>query len=189
MFHLNPWHTAVLMWEAIAVLWIITAVIERSRLQPPAQRSSRNLSYLLLLVPAALLLFDSHLWSAPLSDPLFQSSAVGLVLVVAGTAFTGLARLALGANWSANARIRAEHTLSTEGPYRIVRHPIYSGLLLMFLGTAVLLGQTRGYIAFALTFLGYFVKSRMEDHLLAERFGSDFAEYRRHTKALIPGVF
>lgn len=189
MFHLNPWHTAVLMWEAIAVLWIVTALIERSRPQPPAQRSSRDASYLLLLIPAALLLFDPPMWSAPLNNTLFQSDALGLVFVVAGTAFTGLARLTLGANWSANARIRAEHTLSTEGPYRIVRHPIYSGILLMFLGTAVILGQTRGYIAFALAFLGYFIKSRTEDHLLAERFGPAFAEYCRRTKALIPGVF
>lgn len=189
MFHLNPWRTAVLMWEAIAVLWIVTAVIERSRPEPPAQRSSRNASYLLLLVPAALLLFDPGIWSAPLNDMLFQSKILGLILVVAGAAFTGLARLTLGANWSASARIRAEHTLSTKGPYRIVRHPIYSGLLLMFLGTAVILGLTRGYIAVAVAFLGYFIKSRTEDHLLAERFGPAFADYRRRTKALIPGIF
>lgn len=188
MFHLNPWHTAIILWEAIGLLWLITAAIERSRPQPPDQRSSRNYSYLVLLVPAALLLFDPQIWSTPFHHKLFQSNTLGLLLVLAGAAFTGIARLRLGANWSANPRIREGHTLSTTGPYRIVRHPIYSGILLMLLGTAVILGETRGYIAVALAFLGFLIKSRTEDHLLAERFGPDFIAYRHRTKALIPGI-
>ena len=119
---------------------------------------------------------------------LFQSNVLGLTLVFVGAAFAGLARLALGSNWSARARIRAAHTLSTSGPYRIVRHPIYSGLLLSFLGTAIILGQARGYLGFVIAFLTWLFKSRREDRMLAHRFGADFTEYRRRTKALIPGI-
>lgn len=186
--HINAWNTAMAVWVAVGVLWIVTAAFERATPQPPAERSSRNLLYLLLLVPAALLLFDPKIPLGPLDHTLFQSNSLGLALVFAGAAFTGLARLRLGSNWSANPRIRVGHTLSTEGPYRIVRHPIYSGILLAFLGTAIILGETRGFIAVVLAFLGYLVKSRTEDRLLAARFGPDFTDYRRRTKALIPGI-
>jgi protein-S-isoprenylcysteine O-methyltransferase Ste14 len=187
MLHLNPWNTAIVLWQAICVLWIVTVVVERSMPQPPDQRRDRH-SYLhaIAITPAAILTFwpGAAIW--PLNYPLFQSNTLGLILVFAGAAFAGLARLSLGANWSSRARIRAGHTLSTSGPYRIVRHPIYSGLLLLFLGTAVILGQARGYIAFVIAFLTWLFKSRTEDRFLAERFGQDFDAYRRRTKALIP---
>ena len=189
MLHLNPWNTAIILWQAICVLWIITAAIEHSIPQPPDQRrDNRSYIYAIAMTPAAVLIFwpPAAIW--PLSRTLFQSNTLGLTLVFAGAAFAGLARLSLGANWSSRARIRARHTLSTSGPYRIVRHPIYSGLLLLFLGTAVILGQARGYIAFVIVFLTWLFKSRTEDRLLAERFGPDFIAYRRRTKALIPGI-
>lgn len=187
--HINPWNTAIVLWQAICVLWIVTAVVERSTPQPPDHRRDRHsYIYAIAMVPAAILTFwpQTAIW--PLNHPLYQSDAIGLILVFAGAAFAGLARLALGANWSSRARIRAQHTLSTSGPYRIVRHPIYSGLLLLYLGTAIILGQARGYIAFVIVFVTWLFKSRTEDRLLAERFGPDFTAYRRRTKALVPFV-
>jgi protein-S-isoprenylcysteine O-methyltransferase Ste14 len=189
LHHINPWNTVIILWQAICVLWIVTAVVEHSLPQPPDQRRDRySYIYAIAMAPAAILTFWPATAIFPLNYPLYQSNTVGLILVFAGAAFAGLARLALGANWSARARIRAQHTLSTSGPYRIVRHPIYSGLLLLFLGTAVILGEARGYIAFVIAFLTWFFKSRTEDRLLAERFGPDFTAYRRRTKALIPGI-
>lgn len=189
MLHINPWHTAIILWQAVCVLWIVTAALERSTPQPPDQRRDRRgYIYAIAITPAALLTFWPQTAVWPLNYPLFQSNTLGLILVFAGAAFAGLARLSLGANWSSRARIRGGHTLSTSGPYRIVRHPIYSGLLLLFLGTAVILGQARGYIALAIAFFTWFLKSRTEDRLLAERFGPDFIAYRRRTKALIPGI-
>jgi protein-S-isoprenylcysteine O-methyltransferase Ste14 len=187
--HINPWNTAIALWEAICVLWIVTAVVERSTPQPPDQRRDRHgYIYAIAITPAAIITFWPATAIPPLNYPLYQSNILGLILVFAGAAFAGLARLSLGANWSSRARIRAQHTLSTSGPYRIVRHPIYSGLLVLYLGTAVILGQARGYIAFVILFVTWFFKSRTEDRLLAERFGPDFETYRRRTKALIPGL-
>lgn len=189
LHHINPWNTAIALWEAICVLWIVTAVVERSTPQPPDhRRDPHSYIYAIAIAFAALITFWPATAVPPLNHPLYRSNILGLILVFAGAAFAGLARLALGANWSSRARIRAEHTLSTSGPYRIVRHPIYSGLLLLYLGTAVILGQARGYIAFVILFVAWFFKSRTEDRLLAERFGPDFAAYRRRTKALIPGL-
>lgn len=189
LHHINTWNTAIVLWQAICVLWIITAVVERSTPQPPDQlRDPHSYLYAIAMTPAAILTFWPATAVPPLNHPLYQSNTLGLILVFAGAAFAGLARLSLGANWSSRARIRAEHTLSTSGPYRIVRHPIYSGLLLLYLGTAVILGQARGYIAFAIAFITWLIKSRTEDRFLAERFGPDFTAYRRRTKALIPGI-
>jgi protein-S-isoprenylcysteine O-methyltransferase Ste14 len=189
LHHINPWNTVIILWQAICVLWIVTAVVEYSLPQAPDHRRDRySYLYAIAMVPAAILTFWPATAIPPLNYPLYQSNTVGLILVFAGAAFAGLARLALGANWSSRARIRAQHTLSTSGPYRIVRHPIYSGLLLLFLGTAVILGQARGYIAFVIVFITWLFKSRTEDRLLAERFGPDFDTYRRRTKALIPGI-
>jgi len=189
LHHIDPWNTSIVLWQAICILWIVTAVIERSTPQPPDQRRDpHSYIYALCIAPAAVITFWPQTAVWPLNYPLFQSNTAGLILVFAGAAFAGLARLALGANWSSRARIRAEHTLSTSGPYRIVRHPIYSGLLLLYLGTAVILGQARGYIAFAIVFITWIFKSRTEDRLLAARFGPDFDAYRRRTKALIPFV-
>lgn len=189
LHHINPWNTAIILWQAICVLWIVTAVVERSLPQPPDHRRDRHgYIYAIAIAPAAIITFwpETAIW--PLNRILFQSNTVGLILVFAGAAFAGLARLSLGANWSSRARIRADHTLSTSGPYRIVRHPIYFGLLLLYLGTAMILGQARGYIAFVIVFVTWLIKSRTEDRFLAECFGPDFAAYRRRTKALIPGI-
>ena len=188
MFALNAWNTVTLVWQAIGILWIVTAVYERTTPQPEEHGRPREYIHALYMLPAVALLFWPRTAVGPLGRVLFQSNAFGLTVVFAGAAFAGLARLALGANWSSRARIRDAHTLSTSGPYRIVRHPIYSGLLLSFLGTAIILGQLRGYLAVVLAFLVWLFKSRREDRLLAERFGADFTAYCRRTKALIPGI-
>src|ERR1700761_4498827 len=189
LHHINPWNTAITLWQAICVLWIVTAVVEYSLPQAPDHRRDRHsYIYAIAMVPAAILPFWPATAIPPLNYPLYQSNTIGLILVFAGAAFAGLARLPLGADWSSRARIRAQHTLSTPRPHPIVRHPIDSGLLLLFLGTEVILGQARGYIAFVICFVTWFFKSRTEDRLLAERFGPDFTVYRRRTKALIPGI-
>jgi protein-S-isoprenylcysteine O-methyltransferase Ste14 len=188
MFTVNAWNTTMAVWEAIAVLWIITAVVERVTPEPPQPHSPSDYLHIVFTIPAFALLMWPRTAIGPLGQVLFHSNPLGLALVFAGAAIAGLARLELGANWSSRPRIRAAHTLSTSGPYRVVRHPIYSGLLLSFLGSAIVLGQVRGYLGFAIAFLTWLFKSRVEDRMLAERFGADFIAYRRHTKGLIPGI-
>jgi protein-S-isoprenylcysteine O-methyltransferase Ste14 len=71
----------------------------------------------------------------------------------------------------------------------MVRHPIYFGLLLMVLGTAVEIGQVRGFVALALAFTGWFLKSRTEDAFMEEHFGGEYLQYKKQVKGLIPGIF
>jgi protein-S-isoprenylcysteine O-methyltransferase Ste14 len=113
---------------------------------------------------------------------------VGLVLFASGLALAVWARLCLGRNWGMPMTERAERAeLVTSGPYRFVRHPIYSGLLLALLGTAL---ATNLYWLIVLAFLGaYFIYSAtVEERLLTTSFPGEYARYKAHTKMLIPFV-
>jgi protein-S-isoprenylcysteine O-methyltransferase Ste14 len=75
------------------------------------------------------------------------------------------------------------------GPYKYARHPIYTGLLGVFFGSAVALGELRGLLAVALAFAAFLVKSRREEKLMVGHFGAEYEAYRREVKALIPYVY
>ncbi|HET6843188.1 MAG TPA: isoprenylcysteine carboxylmethyltransferase family protein [Candidatus Angelobacter sp.] len=112
------------------------------------------------------------------------------VIVQAG--FLGLAvwaRLHLGRNWSAEVRIATGHELVRTGPYRWLRHPIYTAMLGMFLGTAIASSQYHALLGLAVLVLAYLRKTRLEDQILAQTFGADYDAYRRHTWALVPLLF
>ncbi|TAN02742.1 MAG: isoprenylcysteine carboxylmethyltransferase family protein [Rhodanobacteraceae bacterium] len=115
-------------------------------------------------------------------------SALGLALVLLGLAFACWARVVLGRNWSATVQLKKEHELIVVGPYRWTRHPIYTGMLLAMLGTAVAIGEWRGLLAIALVFTGLWFKLRHEEAWMRERFGTSYVDYMRRVKALIPGI-
>jgi len=112
----------------------------------------------------------------------------GTVLVVAGLGFAIWARRHLGTNWSAPVSVKEDHELVTSGPYRFVRHPIYSGILLALLGTALAVGRTRGAIALVLAFAGFWQKLVLEERWMVETFGSAYTQYQTEVVALIPYV-
>ena len=118
---------------------------------------------------------------------LFQP--VGLVLVIAGVFFACWARYTLGHNWSVAAQLKREHELIQSGPYRFVRHPIYSGLLLAFLGTTVMIGEWRALLAFAIILISFLYKFRVEERLLRMHFGDSYLQYASRTKALVPAIY
>ena len=113
---------------------------------------------------------------------------IGLALVLLGLAFASWARVVLGRNWSATVQLKKEHELIVVGPYRWARHPIYTGMLLAMLGTAVAIGEWRGLLAIALVFAGLWFKLRHEEAWMRERFGASYVNYMRRVKALIPGI-
>lgn len=111
---------------------------------------------------------------------------VGAILTVAGLAVAIWARLRLGANWSAQVSIRANHELIRTGPYRWIRHPIYTGMLIGLAGTALVLGENRGIVSFAIAAASFYFKARKEENFLAQEFGSRFQEHRQHTGMFLP---
>ena len=95
---------------------------------------------------------------------------------------------ALGRNWSFEVVIQEKHELIEKGPYAYIRHPLYSGLLLMFMGMALFCGRKACIVVFVYCFFGVYFKSQMEERLLAKTFSS-YSEYKRRTKALVPFIW
>src|SRR5262249_15861597 len=145
------------------------------------------------VIVAFFLLFGRSIWPHWLRWRFFPASDaallwLGLALTVAGVGFALWARLSIGQNWSSTITIKVRHELIQTGPYRLVRHPIYSGLLLAFLGTAVVHGEFRGLIGFPLAILGWGFKLRMEESFMVQQFGNAYMDYKQRVKALVPFV-
>jgi protein-S-isoprenylcysteine O-methyltransferase Ste14 len=114
---------------------------------------------------------------------------LGAAILAAGIGFSVWARLHLGANWSGTVTLKQGHTLVRSGPYALVRHPIYTGLLTGFLGTAVALGTARGLVALALVTVAFRRKIGVEEAFMAEAFGAEYARYRAEVAGLVPWVW
>lgn len=142
---------------------------------------------------AFLLLADPRLGVSPLTTSFVPEthffSFLGLSLTIAGLAFAVWARAFLGKNWSAAVTVKQDHELIRHGPYSLVRHPIYTGILLALLGTSVTFGTIRGLLAFLVAGLALWLKSRREEFFMVDQFGAEYVAYRSKVKALIPFVW
>jgi protein-S-isoprenylcysteine O-methyltransferase Ste14 len=113
---------------------------------------------------------------------------LGTVLLVVSTGFALWARIVLGSMWSYSPVARERHSLRMEGPYAVTRHPIYTGILGMLLGTAVALGFGAWLYVFVLVLVFFELRIRSEERLLNEVFPGAYEEYRRRVPGLIPGL-
>jgi protein-S-isoprenylcysteine O-methyltransferase Ste14 len=111
---------------------------------------------------------------------------LGAALVVAGIGFAIWARRHLGKNWSAEVTIREEHKLIRSGPYKYIRHPIYTGLLAAVLGTAIVVSEYRALVSLAIFVIGWTLKAKKEEAFLAREFGPAFEEHKRLTGFFLP---
>ncbi|WP_313319434.1 isoprenylcysteine carboxylmethyltransferase family protein [Stenotrophomonas sp.] len=181
-----------LCWAVVLLYWGLTAL----QAKPVSRTESAHkqlLAYWLPLLIAVLLLgpgeWFGHSWLrerfVPHSLPVH---GLGLLLCVAGASLAIWARWRLGRNWSGNVQIKQSHELITNGPYALVRNPIYSGFLLMFSGTALMVGDWRGVIAVLIVFVSFWVKLKQEERFLSAHFGQAYRDYAQHTKLLIPWV-
>jgi protein-S-isoprenylcysteine O-methyltransferase Ste14 len=109
-------------------------------------------------------------------------------LAIAGLAVTIWARRTLAGNWSASVTLKEGHELVQAGPYRFVRHPIYSGFFLMALAAALVPCRMRGFAGFGLTVLGFWYKLRREEALMMSHFPDDYPRYKSRVKAIVPWV-
>lgn len=112
----------------------------------------------------------------------------GALICVLGLLVTFWARRTLAGNWSSDVTFKQGHELIRAGPYRFVRHPIYTGLLVMGLGTAIEIGQLRCWLGLVVTFVGFWIKLSQEEQLLLRHFPDEYPLYRKQVKALVPWV-
>ena len=110
------------------------------------------------------------------------SAGIGAVLCLAGVLFCLWARVTLGRNWSGTITLKREHDLIEHGPYQFVRHPIYTGLLTMCLGTAIALGHLAGFVGVLLIFVSFWVKLADEEMLMLQHFPAKYTAYRQRVK-------
>ena len=176
------------VWIVFVLYWQIKAADTKAtqRLEPAA---SRILRALIFLIAIAVLSIPR----IPLPSLYLQLWLVGLwpfwlgaAITIAGLLFAVWAREHLGSNWSRSVTIKQGHELITTGPYAVVRHPIYTGILTGFLGMAIAISQVRGFIAFVLIFLALWIKLRMEEQWMRSQFGEMYATYAHKTAALVP---
>jgi protein-S-isoprenylcysteine O-methyltransferase Ste14 len=110
----------------------------------------------------------------------------GVVLIWAGIALALWARWHLGQYWSGRITIKEDHKLIRTGPYARLRHPIYSGLDLAVIGTAIEIDQWRAVVAVCIIIFGFWIKARREEALLSRQFGAAFEEHRHYAGFLLP---
>lgn len=178
------------LWAAFLVFWLIAGISSKRSfgraalgrgIAGGAALFAVTLAAVALLVPrpadleALLLLLVQSEWIA----------TAGATLATLGAIVAFAARVVIGRNWSIPGTRRSDTELVTSGPYKRVRHPIYSGILLMMVGTAI--GLAPVFLLPTLAVAIYFVASaRAEERYMAERFPDDYPAYRARTKMLIP---
>jgi protein-S-isoprenylcysteine O-methyltransferase Ste14 len=113
---------------------------------------------------------------------------VTVLMVVAGALFTVWARVTLGRNWSAEVEFKQDHELIESGPYALARHPIYTGLIVMGLGTAINYGRAFGFALFFALCGSLWWKARQEERLMSSHFPRAYADYKARVRAVIPYV-
>jgi len=177
------------LWLAWLVYWRISAadVKPTERRESPGSRAIHVVPLLLAGVLLGVPPLPNGGW---LFERFIPRSAVGfwigVLLTAAGLGFSSWARTHLGRNWSGTVTVKHDHELIQSGPYRLVRHPIYSGILLAIIGTALVRGQWRGLVALAIVMAALWRKLRLEERWMSERFGEQYLRYRARTAAVIP---
>lgn len=179
-------------WGLFCLVWVIGAAYNALRAPAVRQRSTPAYAWLVGAVGAvgAWVIFrvvPTADWSS-LRVQAAWPAAIGLPILLAATAFTLWARAVLGTMWTSSAVAKDAHVLHTDGPYAITRHPIYTGILGMLLGTALASGLGRWLAVVVLGVVWIEVKVYAEERLLTTVFGEDYQRYRRRVPQLIPGL-
>jgi protein-S-isoprenylcysteine O-methyltransferase len=176
------------LWLAWLAYWIVNWTGNKRTVQE--SRMSGRLLVFVFMVGLYFGLYHSSGWVERQVLPHNNAmKAAGTVLCALGLGFAIWARRVLGTNWSANPTVKEGHELITTGPYRLARHPIYTGLLLALFGTTIIAsGEVRDFIFFASIAIGLHFKSRIEERFMMQTFPDTYPAYRRRVKAIIPFV-
>jgi protein-S-isoprenylcysteine O-methyltransferase Ste14 len=175
------------LWMAFSVYWGAAAKNSAATKSSESRKSMMvrqvmlNVALLLLFVPVPRLMWQFR-------PDAFAFVPIGLAVQAAFFWLAAWARRHLGRNWSAEVRVAQGHELVKTGPYRMVRHPIYTAMLGMFIGTAIVSGRLHALAGVALLAVAYFRKIRMEEQRMSEEFGAAYGEYRKKSWARVPWV-
>ncbi len=179
-----------LCWAVFIIAWIIGAFFTKRTIE---KTGIWNWQYIIpIAFVAAVLLAKLGGGLQALESQVWQYNeeiaVLGDILAICGLAVALWARKTLGGNWSGRVVFKENHELVTSGPYQYVRHPIYSGILLMLVGTVLASASGLWLFVCAVAFVALWLKSRDEEKLMSRHFPKEYPEYRSRTKALIPYI-
>ncbi len=180
------------IWIAWNFYWFVMARDAKPNLRRESQNSRRahGIPLLIAIVLIAYPQYDAQpgWFFATIAPRSLVTYWTGVALLLAGLGFSVWARRRLGRNWSGTVTVKEDHELIRTGPYRWVRHPIYTGLLLAFVGSTVALDEWRGVAAVLLVIFAFLLKIRREEEWMTDTFGDGYRRYRAEVRALIPFV-
>src|SRR3954463_7753176 len=175
-------------WGVFVLVWLAAAFTNKSSVY--RESAAQRLRYTILIIIAWLLLAKARRLPHPLDFRMFGCNdiiaSVAAILCVVGLAFCVWARATLGRNWSGTITLKENHELIVRGPYRLVRHPIYTGLLAMLMATAIQQGHLAGVIGVGLVFVSFWIKLSEEEEVMVKQFPDEYAAYRQRVKRIIP---
>ncbi|MEP7015122.1 MAG: isoprenylcysteine carboxylmethyltransferase family protein [Verrucomicrobiota bacterium] len=177
-------------WMIFAVVWLLAAISTKRTVyrESPAQRSR----YVVPLLIGCVFIFRGHLFPYPLNVQVIPyTDAIALaaaILCIGGLGFCLWARATLGRNWSGTVTLKEDHELIVRGPYRFVRHPIYTGLLAMFIATVIQSGHVAGIIGAAIVFVSFWIKLIEEEQVMLKQFPDQYPSYQQRVKRIIPFI-
>ncbi len=182
-----PW--LEVCWYTLALYWLISAFHRKTTKKHEGY--IQRMGYILIMAVSFWFLFRPETGRYPILGIKFIPRglawawmAVGIT--AAGVALAIWARWHLGTNWSGLVTLKEGHELIRTGPYRFIRHPIYTGILIALFGTLVENGEMRSLVALAMVWLSFYIKARREESFLSQEFGPAFEEHRRHTGMFLP---
>ena len=185
--HRNLVLAAAAGWVLLSLYWTVSA---RNATAAARAESKASRAVHVVLTNLALLLEIAPIHGVGRFLPVSAAIMVaGLAVEFAGLLFAIWARRHLGEHWSGEITIKQRHDLIRSGPYRRLRHPIYTGFLMMYAGVALVTGEWLAVVGFAMVLFAYWRNIRLEERNLDEAFGSDYAAYRHESWAIVPGVF
>ena len=181
-------------WAIFMIVWLIAAFFTKRTVE----RSASFTRIIWIAAVFALLALagrgGGHLWQRlpqGLDFTWVYTANVGLTadaITIVGLLITLWARYTLGSNWSGNVTFKENHELITSGPYALARHPIYTGILMMLLGTVIISGHAFGFALLAVGTLMLWLKSLDEERMMIKHFPDAYPPYKKRVRALIPFV-
>ena len=179
-------------WGVIVLAWVAGALYTASRgpraATRPQLRSNLSTGFVVAAVAWAIVRVfprsDRH--SLAVGIPWLR--VLGLAILISSTAFALWARAALPTMWSSTPTVKVQHQLRTDGPYGVTRHPIYTGLLGMTLGTGLLVGLGHWLVLLPVGLVLFELRIHMEEGLMLTTFPEAYPRYRRRVPQLVPGL-
>ena len=180
----------ILDWVVFYLFWIVAAF--RTKRTEKRENLAGALGYRIPAVVAFWLLTGARLLGPPFATRVIPKGALiawlAMASSVAGLATCLWARVTLGRNWSSVVVVKQEHELIQAGPYRFVRHPIYTGMIALFLANVLLSGRLGGVLGLVCLLISFYLKLLREERFMLEQFPTQYRDYCRRVKRLIPFV-